>query len=126
MVFIFQKIFKVARQDNIASMTPSKTTSLLLASENTKNMGTSRSDKGKAEVLSGKGKQKIGEGSTKTTSLEKPQEMEDSDEELQEAELEAYIEEGANAGADFPLNKDITLRQDMLSEHLKKLEVSLI
>ena len=44
-----------------------------------------------------------------------------SDNEIHDAELEAYMEEGENAGGEFPINKDIMLRQDMLSKHLVKL-----
>lgn len=85
----------------------------------------SQAEKGKekAKPLRGSGKKMNCEGtSTKFTTREETHtEMDDYDEELQEAELEAYIEEGANAGGDFPLNKDITLRQEMLSKHLTKL-----
>ncbi|MCO5603184.1 hypothetical protein L7F22_057331 [Adiantum nelumboides] len=49
-------------------------------------------------------------------------ERDESEEELHDEEINAYIEEGANAGGDFPKNKDVTLQQDMLSQHLTKLK----
>ena len=49
-----------------------------------------------------------------------------SDEEILDAELDAYMEEGENAGGEFPINKDIMLRQDMLSNHLAELLVSIV
>ena len=41
-----------------------------------------------------------------------------SDEEIVEEELGAYIKEGENAGGEFPINKDLTLHQDVLANHL--------
>lgn len=49
-----------------------------------------------------------------------------SDEEILEEELDAYIEEGENAGGEFPINKDLTLRQDVLANHLAELRVSIL
>ena len=36
--------------------------------------------------------------------------------EIVEEELDAYIEEGENAGGEFPINKDVVLRQDVLAK----------
>ena len=47
-----------------------------------------------------------------------------SEEEIVEEELDAYIEEGENAGGEFPINKDVVLRQDVLANHLAELLVS--
>ena len=47
-----------------------------------------------------------------------------SDDEIIEDELDAYIEEGENAGGEFPLNKDVIVCQDCLSNHLAELLVS--
>lgn len=44
-----------------------------------------------------------------------------NEEELMEEELQAYIDEGENDGGEFAINKDVTLRQDMLSKHLANL-----
>ena len=44
-----------------------------------------------------------------------------SEDEIVEEELDAYIEEGENAGGEFPINKDVMLHQDMLANHLAKL-----
>ena len=51
---------------------------------------------------------------------------EESDEEINQEEIDAYIEEGENAGGEFPINKDVTLRQDVLANHLAELLVSLV
>ena len=47
-----------------------------------------------------------------------------SKDEKVEEELDAYIEEGENAGGDFPINKVVVLRQDVLANHLAELLVS--
>ncbi len=65
-----------------------------------------------------KGKVKALDTSSKTTIN-----VEDSDKEIDDIEMEAYITGGANAGGDFPINEDVTLRQDMLSRHLGNLKV---
>lgn len=49
--------------------------------------------------------------------------IESEDEELVEEELQAYIDQGAMAKGEFPINNDVTLRQDMLSKHLNQLLV---
>ena len=50
----------------------------------------------------------------------------ESNEEIIEEEMDAYIAEGENAGGEFPINKDVTLRQDELENHLAKLLVSVV
>ena len=65
-----------------------------------------------------KGKVKAHGTSSKTTIN-----VEDSDKEIDDKEMEAYITGGANARGDFPMNEDVTLRQDMLSRHLGNLKV---
>ena len=49
-----------------------------------------------------------------------------SDEEIIEEEIDAYIKEGENAGGEFRINKDVTLRQDVLANHLVERLVSLV
>ena len=92
----------------------------------------SQKGKGKAkidEVGNKKDKQskkRDSQGALKTTEGEPAHFHMDSEDDVLDAEIEAYIEEGVNAGGEFPINKDITLRQDMLSKHLAKLRVSAI
>ena len=50
----------------------------------------------------------------------------ESDEEINQEEIVAYIKEGENAGGEFPINKDVTLRQDVLANHLVEILVSLV
>ena len=71
-----------------------------------------------------KGKGKM--SPTKGEKSKKPSTEGGLDEELIEQELDAYIEQGENVGGEFPLNKDVTLRQDVLSKHLAELLVSII
>ena len=47
-----------------------------------------------------------------------------SEDKIIEEELDAYIEEGENAGGEFSINKDVVLRQDVLANHLAELLVS--
>ena len=47
-----------------------------------------------------------------------------SEDEITEEELDACIDEGENAGGEFPINKDVVLRQDVLANHLAELLVS--
>ena len=75
----------------------------------------SRKEKAKGKVSSNKGE-----------NSKKPSTQGGLDEELIEEELEAYIEEEENAGGEFPLNKDVTLRQDVLSNHLAELLVCIM
>ena len=67
---------------------------------------------------------KNSQGALKTREGETTHLYMDSDDEVLDAKIDAYIEEGANVGGEFPINKDVTLRQDMLSKHLAKLRVS--
>ena len=69
-----------------------------------------------------KGKVSIDQGELS----QKPTVHEGSDQEIVEEEIDAYIAEGKNAGGDFPINKDLTLHQDVLTNHLAKLLVSLV
>ena len=90
---------------------------------------TSQKGKGKAKIdevgkKDKQSKKRDSQGGLKTTEGEPAHLHMDSEEDVLDAEIDAYIEEGANAGGEFPINKDITLRQDMLSKHLAKLRVS--
>ena len=92
----------------------------------------SQKGKGKAkidEVGNKKDKQskkRDSQGALNTTEGEPAHFHMDSEDEVLDAKIDAYIEEGENVGGEFPINKDITLRQDMLSKHLAKLRVSVI
>ena len=48
------------------------------------------------------------------------------EEDINEEELNAYIQEEENARSEFPTNEDITLHEDMLSKHLTSLLVNSI
>ena len=90
----------------------------------------SQNGKGKAKIDEAgskkdiQGKKRDSQGALKSTQGEPTHLHMDSEDDVLDAEIDAYIEEGANAGGEFPINKDITLRQDMLSKHLAKLRVS--
>ena len=76
----------------------------------------SQKGKGKAkidEVGNKKDKQskkRDSQGALKTTEGDPAHFHMDSEDEVLDVEIDAYIEEGANAGGEFPINKDITLR----------------
>ena len=83
---------------------------------------TTTEKKAIAQKDKSKGKVSIDQGELS----QKPMVHVESDEEINQEEIDAYIEEGENAGGEFPINKDVTLRQDVLANHLAELLVSLV
>ena len=83
---------------------------------------TTTEKKAIAQKEKSKGKVSIDQGELS----QKPTVHEESNEKINQEEIDAYIEEGENVGGEFPINKDVTLRQDVLANHLAELLVSLV